>query len=70
MRDVQISVEPTELCKILKFAALVPSGGEAKNAIADGKVLVNGVMETRKRRKILAGDVIAFGDDELRVCLK
>ena len=36
------------------------SGGEAKNVIADGHVLVNGQIETQKRKKIVGGDVIEF----------
>lgn len=69
MRDVAITREPVELYKILKFEGLVASGGEAKQVIADGYVLVNGQLETRKRKKIVSGDVIEFGDDIIRVQL-
>ena len=58
MRDIQISKEPIELYKLLKLAGLASSGGEAKTVIADGLVLVNGEAETRKRKKIVAGDVM------------
>ena len=57
---VRIRQEPTELCKILKFENMVGSGGEAKSAIAEGHVRVNGAVETRKRKKIVSGDVIEF----------
>ena len=67
MNDVWIEPEPVELHKILKFAGLVNSGGEAKSVIADGQVRVDGVVETRKRRKIVAGNVINFGTDELHI---
>lgn len=67
MRDVQITHEPVELYKILKFEGLVASGGEAKAVIADGLVLVNGVVETKKRKKIISGDIIQFGQEEVRV---
>ena len=67
MRVVEITREPVELYKILKFEALVGSGGEAKMVIADGMVAVNGEMETRKRRKIVSGDIIEFGDQKIRV---
>ena len=70
MTEVEITSEPVELYKILKFEGLVASGGEAKLVIAEGLVLVNGKPETRKRRKIVSGDVIGFGDDILRICLK
>jgi ribosome-associated protein len=57
-RKVEITVEPVELYKILKFENLAASGGEAKFRIQDGQVKVNGQTETRKRRKIRHGDVI------------
>jgi ribosome-associated protein len=69
MRDVEIRQEPTELFKILKFENLVESGGAAKAAIDEGLVSVNGAVESRKRRKIVAGDVIAFAGAELRIRL-
>ena len=64
---VKIRQEPTELCKILKFENLVGSGGEAKSAIAEGRVLVNGTVETRKRKKIVSGDVIEFAGRTIRI---
>jgi len=69
MREVVITHEPVELYKILKFESLVDSGGQAKTVIADGLVLVNGAVETRKRRKILNGDVIRFAGEELKIRL-
>jgi len=67
--DVELRTEPVELYKILKFEGLVGSGGEAKLVIADGYVTVNGEVETRKRRKIVSGDIIAFADSRLRMVL-
>lgn len=58
MREVEISKQPIELYKILKMEGMAASGGEAKYFIAQGLVQVNGVVETRKRKKIVAGDVI------------
>lgn len=70
MRDVEIHTEPVELYKILKFEGMASSGGEAKFVIAEGLVTVNGETETRKRKKIVAGDVIAFGQETIRIRLK
>ena len=67
MRDVLIKEEPVELYKILKFEGMVPSGGVAKLAIESGDVWVNGVVETRKRKKIIAGDKIEFNGDVIRI---
>ena len=64
VRVVEISSEPVELYKILKFEGMVASGGEAKQVISEGLVQVNGKVETRKRKKIVSGDTIEF-DQEL-----
>ena len=69
MRDVILKVEPVELYKILKFESMVPSGGVAKLAIESGDVLVNGAVETRKRKKIIAGDIIEFNGEKIRLIL-
>lgn len=67
MRTVEITKEPVELYKILKFEGLVATGGEAKHLIVSGEVWVNGEVETRKRRKIVTGDVIAAAGQTLQV---
>ena len=69
MRTVGITREPVELYKILKFEGLVSTGGEAKLLIGDGQVTVNGEIETRRRRKMLSGDVIEFRGDRLELKL-
>ena len=70
MREVEISEEPTELYKILKFENMVGSGGEAKFVISEGQVVVNGKVETKKRKKIFSGDVIEFGKEIIRIQIK
>lgn len=70
MREVEVLKEPVELYKILKFEDMVSSGGEAKSVIAEGKVLVNGKVETRKRKKIVSGDIVEFGKEKIRIQLK
>ena len=69
MRVVEISREPVELYKILKFEGMVGTGGEAKMVISEGQVLVNGKVETRKRKKIVAGDTIEFDQEIIRIQL-
>lgn len=43
---------------LLKACGLASSGGAAKVLIAEGGVLVNGAAETRRGRKLRAGDVV------------
>jgi len=70
MREVIVTKEPVELYKILKFEGMVGSGGEAKAAVADGRVQVNGKVETQKSKKIVSGDVITFGTEQIVIKLK
>lgn len=70
MKTVEITKEPVELYKILKFEGILSSGGEAKAVIDAGQVLVNGEIEKRKRKKIMSGDVIEFMNDQYKVLLK
>ncbi|KXF83314.1 RNA-binding S4 domain-containing protein [Enterovibrio coralii] len=60
---IEVSNQPIELYKVLKIANAVSGGGEAKAAISEGYVIVNGEVETRKRCKIYDGDVIAFNEE-------
>ena len=60
---VEVSSQPIELYKVLKIANAVSGGGEAKFAISEGYVAVNGELEQRKRRKMYDGDVIEFNNE-------
>lgn len=66
---IEIKQEPTELYKILKFESLVSGGGEAKQVISEGYVFLNGEVETRKRKKIYAGDLIYFNEQYFHIAL-
>ncbi len=63
----ELESEFVELYKILKFEGLTESGGDAKQAIAEGLVTVNGEVETRKSKKIRPGDQIDFIDHHIEV---
>ena len=67
VRITDINEEPVELYKILKFEGLVASGGQAKQVIENGQVRVNGQTETRKRKKIVDGDIITFATETLKI---
>lgn len=67
MREIEIRQEPIALYKILKVDNMVQSGGEAKHMIAEGRVMVNGNVETRKRKKIFSGDIVEYNNESIRV---
>jgi ribosome-associated protein len=56
-----------ELYKLIKVMDLVDSGAQAKLIIADGYVQRNGEVETRKRAKIVSGDVINVAEAIVKV---
>jgi ribosome-associated protein len=67
MREVSISDESIRLGQFLKLAGLIDSGADAKAAIADGLVSVNGDVETRRGRQLRHGDTVGFGTAAVRV---
>lgn len=69
MKDIFINKEQVELFKILKFEGIASSGAEAKDMIAAGTVLVNGIIETQKRKKMIAGDTIELYGEIYRLKL-
>ncbi len=60
---------PIELCQFLKFGGLTGTGGEAKQIISQGLVTLNGVVETQKRKKLLAGDKVTYDGKTIVVTL-
>ena len=69
MQEIIITREPVELFKILKFENIASSGGEAKAMIVNENVLVNGLLETQKRKKIVSGDIIEVAGIEYKIVL-
>lgn len=67
MRDVSIREDTIRLGQLLKLAGLADSGGEAKELLAEGAVTVNGELEERRGRQLRSGDVVAVGDEQVRV---
>ena len=54
-----------ELNKLLKMLNLVESGGEANYLISEGIVVVNGMVELQKRKKLREGDVVEFENQRI-----
>ena len=65
--EITIRDEFIKLGQALKLAGVVEDGVEAKYAIQDGLVQVNGEVDTRRGRKVYEGDVITFEDQEIKV---
>lgn len=68
IHDVSIGSDGIRLGQFLKFAGLLDSGGDVKEAIIDGFVSVNGEVDRRRGRQLQHGDVVAFEGRRVRVC--
>ena len=67
MELLPITTEFIKLDAALKFANLVGSGGEAKNLIADGYVLVNGEPCTMRGKKLRPGDTLELAGTKIQI---
>ncbi len=60
MEKITIETEYIKLDSLLKFAAVVGTGGEAKYVISEGMVTVNGEVCTMRGKKLRPGDKVSF----------
>jgi len=67
MEKIAIQTEFIKLDALLKYAAVVGSGGEAKTVIADGLVSVNGEVCTMRGKKLRPGDTVCFDRYTLQI---
>jgi len=67
MEKIAIDTEYIKLDSMLKFAAAVGTGGEAKYVIAEGMVNVNGEVCTMRGKKLRPGDVVDFQGMEFEI---
>lgn len=67
IREIKIKDEFIKLGQLLKLAGLVSSGVEAKIVIAEGEVLYNGEVETRRGKKVYNDDIVEFDGIKVKV---
>ncbi|BDZ55455.1 RNA-binding S4 domain-containing protein [Agromyces marinus] len=67
IEDVPTGGEGIRLGQFLKFAGLLDSGGDVKEAVIGGRVTVNGEVDRRRGRQLVPGDVVGFDGRRLRV---
>ena len=67
MQIIKLREEYIKLGQALKAAGLVESGVDAKFVIQDGLVKVNGSIETQRGKKLVAGDVVEFDGEQIKI---
>ena len=67
METIQLKEEFIKLGQALKAAGLVESGVDAKFAIQDGLVKVNGEVEYQRGKKLHDGDLVTYDGETIKI---
>lgn len=67
METLKIKDDFIKLGQALKLAGLVETGVDAKFAVQDGLVKVNGEVDDRRGRKLVAGDIVEYNGNQFKV---
>ena len=67
MKTFKIEEEYIQLTQLLKASRMAQSGGEAQQLVVEGLVKVNGALESRKRAKLRAGDVVEYNNQSIKI---
>jgi len=65
--EFKIEGEYIELIQLLKATGIASTGGHAKHIVEEGVVIRNGEVETRKRAKLVIGDLIEIEDNQIQL---
>jgi ribosome-associated protein len=67
MEIIKLRDDYIKLSQALKAAGLAESGVDAKYAVLDGKVTVNGEVEYQRGKKLHAGDIVSYQGETIRI---
>ena len=67
MEVIHLREDYIKLGQALKAARLVDTGAEAKIAVQDGLVRVNGRIEVQRGKKLVAGDMVEYRGKNVKI---
>lgn len=67
METIKLKSDFIKLGQALKAAGLCESGVDAKFAVQDGLVKVNGQVELQRGKKLIAGDIVEYDGEKIRI---
>jgi ribosome-associated protein len=67
LEEIEIRGDTIRLGQLLKLSGIAGTGADAKALLLEGGVTVNGELETRRGRQLHSGDVVAVGDETVRL---
>ena len=62
-KDINVFTDFITLQQLLKLANVIFSGGQAKAYLANNSIIINGVKDSRRGRKLYVGDTIIINND-------
>ncbi len=65
--EIKLTSEFITLGQFLKFVGLVDTGGEAKQFLASEKILINGVEDNRRGKKLYPGDELSIKETAYKI---
>ncbi len=67
MEEFKIEGEYIELMALLKALGIAETGGHAKHIVDAGEVIRNGQVETRRRAKLIPGELIEIENIKIKL---
>ena len=67
MEVLHLKEEYIKLGQALKAANMVDSGADAKHVVQEGLVRVNGEVDTRRGKKLVAGDMVEYNGKTVKI---
>lgn len=67
MQVIKLKGDYIKLGQALKAAGLAESGVDAKIAVQEGLVKVNGSVETQRGKKLTGGEIISYNGEEIKI---
>jgi len=62
-KNIEIYSDFVTLQQLLKLCNVISSGGQAKQYLASNTIIINGVNDNRRGRKLRVGDVIIINNE-------
>ena len=70
MRTIEIRDDAIRLGQLLKLADFIDQGSDARELLLQGRVLVNGEVETRRGRQVVPGETVTVDDQTVAIAAR
>jgi ribosome-associated protein len=67
MEIFTLKTEYIQLLQLIKIKRWMNSGGEGKILVDEGRIKVNGAVETRYRAKLRSGDLVEYNGEVVKI---